>query len=341
MRFLLLGVVLLPALAGAQESARVSASFTGGREELPRLEASVRELLLRLNVSVEPAGTAGVLAHLEVSWSEPTALHLTVKDRAGEVILVRNLSRAGSPQLLAEAAAHVIQSTVEELLDLAREKPKAPPPPPVPVVEVVSPRPPAPPATGLGFGVGAHFGGRLYGGGAPLVVGGGLELTASYTSEHLRPFLSLLGDYHPSFERALDLVALRAQSFSFRVVPGLSVLRGERWRLDAGLGAGADLFFTSTSSSELPAGRLSGARTDAAPVLTALVQFHLAIAERFDLRLAFTVDADLQPPRYVAQLGPMREELFSPWRARPSLTLGFGLDPVGPAPFAGVPEATP
>ncbi|MBX7098059.1 MAG: hypothetical protein K1X89_10125, partial [Myxococcaceae bacterium] len=207
--------------------------------------------------------------------------------------------------------------------------------------EVAAPRAPAPPATGFGFGLGAFFGGRLIGGGAPLVVGGGLELAAGDTAQQLRPFLSVLGEYHPAFERTLDLVALRTQSLSFRLVPGLSVLRGERWRLDAGLGAGADVFLSSTSSAELPAGRLSGPRADASPVLTALVQFHLAIAERFDLRLAFTLDADLQPPRYVAQLGPTREELFSPWRVRPSLTLGFGVDPFGPAPYAGLPEATP
>jgi hypothetical protein len=311
--------------------------FTGGEAERAELEASLRELLGRVGVELRadgPGAGAAPFAVINADWSAPEECEITVADSGQRVVLIRRLLRTSSPTVVIEAAAHIIQSVVEELVHAPR-----------PVVRqvlhsveppiMVLPREPGPPAaqSGLGLELGGLVGVRVLGGGGPVAMEGGLAVTLRLYRGSWRPALWLSGVYEPPFVVSSSWAQLQVQTLSLRAVPTLDVVRGATWRLDAGVGAGANLFFNSTQSTALPSSRVGRPGVDVSPVFTGLVAWHLGVSRSVECLLAFTLDIDLAPRRFVVEVEGVHDVVFAPARLRPALLLGFSFGALGPEPY--------
>ncbi|MBK7857118.1 MAG: hypothetical protein IPJ65_00585 [Archangiaceae bacterium] len=346
-------MLLLLCTPAFAEKTRVTLVSTGDDARAEVFQASLAELLARLQLTLDvrgltdggaPAGEA--LAAVDADFTEAEAIKLTVIDDLGRTVMVRRLTRPGaSPQLQAEAAAHVVQSVMEELITASRWKPPAVDPPPLaqpPLEEAPhealaakAPTPePKKPAGRFGIDFAPYFNARSFLNGAPIVPGGGVAAAFALKLGRFRPTLTVLGDYHAPFSHGDAQISLKIETVSLRALATLDVLGSDAFRIDVALGGGADLFSSAPSSGQLPQSRLGGHRTDADPVLTAAVLGHLAIFASVDIFLGVTVDFDTWPVRYVARtpLGP--EKLYQPYFIRPAVMLGFTFNSLGPDPYS-------
>jgi hypothetical protein len=312
----------------------VALTFVGDREDRVAFTRSLNELLLRLNVDLAPRITDAPLprdrlvAEVGADWSVPTEATITIVDAEQRVVLVRRLSRGGSAQVVIEAAAHITQSVIEELVSPSVVRhPLA--------ADEVSP-PPSLTATmkepGLiGVEIAGFFGGRAQGSSAPVGFGGGITAEVSLSTWELRPAIWLSGAYqaplHARGRPPSESVDFSVQSLALRIGPKITAYSGRSFRLDTGLGAGSDVFFTTVHVGNQSSDRAT--RTEATGVLTALVSAHFAVARSADVWLGLTVDLDLRPRKYV--IGG--EPLFEAFPVRPALMLGFSFSAAGAEPY--------
>jgi hypothetical protein len=349
-------LVLLLSAAASAERTRVTLVTQGDSARASDFQASLGELLARLQLQLDVRGDADAgapegeaLAAIEADFSEPDACKLTVIDWLGRTVLVRRLQRAASAELQAEAAAHVVQSVVEELIVQARWKPPVVEPPPLdaPPLETVAPveTTPAPePGGPLGLDVGAFFGASSYFNGATVIFGGGATVSLALEVGRFRPMVTLLGEYHGAFGEApkdasgnpISLFLVEVQTAAARALFSLDVLRGDAFRIDVGLGGGADIFWTKSTSQTLPAPWLQQ-RTDADPVVTLMVAGRLAVASSVDLYLAVLLDADVWPLQLMtmARHEQTPAVFYSVFPVRPALALGFSFNTFGRDPYGG------
>jgi hypothetical protein len=314
------------ATAAAAEPQRVSLHVLGDEAQTQAFTASLRELLSRLDVSLEP-GEGPTLAAVEADFPTPHSCVLTVVDARGVTVLTRRFGDdVRSPALLAEAAAHVVQSVVDDLLHAAEpRRPAQPAPSDAPLVAAAAP--PAEPEGSTGLEVGVFFGGRDQG---LVSVGGGAAIGITANLGRWHPGLLVWLGYQAPIEVQQPFLSLSVQTFSPRFLLSLDVLRVGRFRLDGALGGGTDIFFIDTHSELLP---MHGTHPPpfASPVLTAMLRGNVALASKVNLYLAATLDADLQPPNFVVREGADNVSMLEPWRFRPSLVLGFSFMPLGGA----------
>lgn len=348
-RWACLASLALGAAAGAQPRPIVALTFLGGAEDRTAFTSSLSELVMRLDIDLvtretdAPLPKDALLAVVTADWTAQNEVTVTILDARQKVVLVRRLSRTSTPSVVIEAATHIVQSVIEEL---AIPAPLSPPP----VLSSEPPRLPLPVApstvaargeereTGIAFDIGAFFGGRAFGGrdGPSIQPGGGLQLALNYAGGRWRPGGWFSAEYQaPIFVHA-DLLDFAIHPVALRLGAGFTAIGGDSWRLDVGVGGGADLFFTTHPfSRELPMMALERDQVGAAPIFTALAGFHLAVARSSDVWLAFSLDVDLYPRRWVVANGPgiAATELYAPSRVRPSLLLGFSFNTVGPEPY--------
>jgi hypothetical protein len=332
LRLALVLLVLGAAAADASGRPLVGLTFVGPPGDRAGFSRSLRELLQRLEVDLvapetdAPLPKDRLIAIVTADWSATSEATITVVDARQRVVLVRRLTRTGSAPMVIEAAVHITHSVIEELLAAREVAPVAPP-------RVTAPSPPASEeVSGATLALGAFLAGRGFGPGSSVAIGGGLNAALSLSQGRWRPSIGLQASYQAPFEIRSDWIQLSVQTISLRLGPAFALLRGSSWRVDLGLEAGADLFVTAPHSSELPPDRVGRPQLVAAPVLSGLIAGHLALARTVDLWLAVDVDVDLAPRRFVAELGPVKQELFSPWRVRPGMLLGFSFSAIGESP---------
>ncbi len=321
----MLAVLVLTAAAGVRaqgEQGWIELAVAGSADERAALQRSLSELLGRLHLGLYPQGTRddAPLASARIELDElECRITLTGSGPEAKVLMFRRIARKGSTQVMAETVALIVHGAVEELLQAPRHPVASTAPP--------EPEPPLPPppsaASRLSLDLAGFAGSRAFGGGASLVVAAGATASVGLQLGRWHPALWLSAAYNTPFEANTELLRLHAEVLSFRAGPSLRLLERDDWYLEGGLGAGADLFFTDARSAVLPPERVGHDRIDAAPIGTALLAGHLSLASRVDLFLGFTLDVDLAPRRYVADLPTGRETVYEPWRVRPALVLGF------------------
>src|SRR5262249_23202418 len=154
----------------------------------------------------------------------------------------------------------------------------------------------------LGIDLGAFASGRTFLNGAPITPGGGVAVSLALDVGRFRPMLTVVGDYHGPFEVAPNdrLYAVQVQTLSLRALLSLDVVGGDAFRVDVGLGAGAD-GFSSKTMSELPQQWLKQ-HIDVDPVITLMVTGRLAIASSVDIYLAAAVDFDTWPLQLIGTI---------------------------------------
>jgi len=335
------------ATAAAEEARPIVAlTFLGPDADRVAFTASLSELLIRIEIDLvvrqtdAPLPKDRLLAIVTADWSAPADVTINIVDAQEKVVLVRRLARAGSPSVVIEAATHITQSVIEELAHPT--VPLTPPPvvavpmrPLRPTVEAQAPPAAAAPQTGLALEIAGFAGARGYGSsGPPVSPSGGIRLGLTLAGGRWRPSAWVSGEYQAPIELQQPLFHLKIDTVPLRAGAGLTAFAGDAWRLDAGLGAGADLFFTNPSPGLVPEARLRRPSVIASPIITGLIALHVAVARSADVWLAVTLDADLTPRRWVIAAGPVREAVFAPWQFRPSVQLGFSFGALGPAPYA-------
>lgn len=327
-----LGVILLAGLGSAAPATVVTLKVTGPDDEARQLEASVRELLGRLGLKL--GGEGAVLAEASVRLGEADC-EVAVIDAKGELVASRLLRRRENAQLTLEALAYIIQSTMEALVDLARNPIQAADAgSPVPITSppvVTAPAfktPPAQTPSPIAFELGVQVSGRAFGNQELFVPGVGLVSSLRLAPEsRWAPRLSLLVGYNMPFDGKSSLMSITTQTLSVRLLPGLRLIGDEHWSLELQAGLGFDTFFVSGTSPTLSV--YTHDRADFSPVLTALLAVHHRLTPATDVFLTVSGDLDLLPHRYVAIEPATQHVLYDAWRLRPAVALGFTFELVG------------
>jgi len=329
-----LGVILLAGLGSAAPATVVTLKVTGPDSEARQLEASVRELLGRLGLTL--GGEGAVLAEASVRLGEADC-EIAVIDAKGELVASRLLRRRENAQLTLEALAYIIQSTMEALVDLERNPIQAADagvhfpvtPPPVVTAPPFKPPPPEPPPP-LAFELGVQVSGRAFGSQQLFVPGAGLVSSLRLEPDsRWAPRLSLLVGYNMPFDGPSPLMSISVQTLSVRLLPGFRILGDEHWSLELQAGPGFDTLFASGTSTKLASTAYTHDRADFSPVLTALLAVHHRLTPATDVFLSLSGDLDLLPHRYVASEPAAQHVLYDAWRVRPAAALGFTFELVG------------
>jgi hypothetical protein len=323
------GVVLALAVAtgAGAEPKRVTLMTSGDEAQAQAFTESLRELLARLDVALDvgpsDAGESAALAAVAADFSTPKECALTVVDDRGRVVMTRRLDQVGSPALLAEAAAHVVQSVIDDLRRPVQVHPPSPEEPRTPAVSaaplVEAPVAAAKPEGRFGLELSAFAAGRLLG---QFSGGGGISATFNVRVGPVRPGITLLALYQAPVTVTEPFVTVAIQTLSPRALVSLEAMRTPRFHVDVALGGGADVFFIGTAGMLGPM-RLMHAPLYASPVLSAMVRGQLHVSSATSMFVGLGADLDLQPPNFVEREGMTTETVLAPWRVRPSLMLGF------------------
>ncbi len=328
--------------AGAQEPERprlVGLTVSGPAAEGRALVASVNELLGRLGVRVElgPVAEGGSVAKVSVELG-PSLCVVAVSMPSGPVMQIRRVPREASIAVTIEAVAHVIQSSVEELIELERQPmaSRAPtldappdagtPTPPVLIAVVPVEAPVVTPSDGLGVELGAFGSGRSFTDDAVVVLGAGLISALRLPSWHgVSPRVAVSFTWNGPFVTNLAVAPVRTstETLSMRLLGQARFGLGGVWSLDVGLGAGADLFVSESSSPVLAADQLSAELVVPSAILLASVGVRARVSPFAEVFFALAGELDLTRHTYVSSLAGNRTALFQHWLVRPALTLGF------------------
>ncbi|MFO0734733.1 MAG: hypothetical protein U0270_02590 [Labilithrix sp.] len=325
----------------------------GTPDETSSLEAAVRELLARLELTMA-TGSAPASSVLETVTIDLTATgaKVVVKSASGSTVMDR-LVRGESPAIQREQIAHAVRGAAEAelLVDADRvagrappvvDEPLPPPPPPPPArVEpapiVVETRPPvaeapvAPPAaTGSSFGldVATFAGGGGFAGDTGVVARVGGAITVA-SRRGLRPQLAVAALYAFPFETGDATITSRTKLFSMRFLPGLTVLHRSWFGLETSAGGGFDVITVDPASSILPETALGDSTTRVNAILSGAVTGRVAVATDVSVTLTAMLDVDPSSRRYVFDFGAARTEIFSPWQLRPMLLAGISFAALG------------
>jgi hypothetical protein len=342
-----------PAVA-ATAAPMVHLEVLGTTDEAEQLSASLRELLRRISVELELVPTGAGLPDtggasdlvVEVDLRDPGLARVRLGRPGAPLGEPRGIAQRHSRELLLEETALVVYAASESLLAEAPssasyelESPPPPPPPPPPPVApppatahpiaaprrpVPAPRPPtarhreAAPWLAEGLAV---VGARWYASGTGAATGLGLGARTHFGASPWLPALWLRGDFHLPFRASHESVELSTSVWSLRLEPTVELAGRGSFRLEAGVGAGFDVFVLAPVASAPAAS--GGDRRDVSPLLSALVAGSLTAGRSSRVVLAAMLDYDLAPRRYVIAQGGAHVGLLEPFRLRPGLALGI------------------
>jgi hypothetical protein len=356
-----------PPLASAGTASQgqriVDVTIVGGGEGAETLMQTIRELVGRLGLGVNPhllsspdtasarsstGGLAPGSMSVTVDMVSRYEAVATVKGPSGEVR--RGIPRDGSPSIVREVIGEAVRSSVEALL-MAEQVPKpepppvvAPPePPPTLVAPVPAPPPPDVPAANasnrwFALDITTFAGGGPVSSNSGIVprVGGGVVLGSR---EGRRPSLTIEGAYlvpfAPTESVQGETVTVRTILVSMRAVASMELARMGWGAVDVGAGAGADVVTVDRPGSAMDANVSTKSSTKADPVLAGLVTGYASLTPGVALTLAAGVEWDVTPAAYYVAAGSGRSDIFVPWRVRPLLLAGFTFTAVGNGRFTG------
>ena len=322
---------------GVEGDRVVSLFVSGSTIEGRSLIASVHELLGRfgLRVVAEPLVEGTIVARVSVELGRDLCV-VSISKPSGPVLQVRRVSRGPSSAVTIEAVAHVIQSSVEELIELERPRgPARPPdgrpePPPEPLAASAPlDLPVGPKVMGTGVELGAYVSGRSFTTDALVVMGAGLLMALRFPPlQGISPRLAVSVNWNGPFVTDLStpLVKTSTQTLSMRLLAQARFPLGASFALDIGLGAGADVFLSKSDTTSLFADQLSTDLVVPSAILLASVGLRARVSSFAEILFALAGDVDLSRHTYVSLLFGNRTPLFQHWRIRPALTLGFSFD---------------
>jgi hypothetical protein len=342
----------------------VEVLVAGGAADDAGFDDTVRELLGRLALitdsqvashidaeepSFRSTSRPSMLARVGIDLRTRDVVVITIVDgRTGDVAVRRTVRRDGSPAVVREEVAHVVQSAVDPMLVAERDRAAAPPPPPPAVAALPEPPPPAAPASPpdrdtpprpavaaspLALDLMTAAGGGSYAAGAGVIgrAGGGAALV---WRRGIRPAVGLVAHYVFPFDTGAPIASAHVSVVSLRVLPAIELYGSSAVALDAIVGGGVDVLRVEPRSNALPPQRLGATLTRADPLVTAAVAGHVAITGGTALSLMLGVDVDLATRRWVVDADGERTATFAPSRVRPLAMIGFTFTAFGESRFA-------
>jgi len=330
---LLVALVCLRAQAAeVRPSNVVLLEAVGNPVDVEALRTSLEDWLRSMQLELHrvgvlpPPDAAASFARVRVVWSDETCV-VEIFGPTGVLRRRKVLPRGGPALLVSESAALIAQAGVQELS--IEEKRTPPPPAPVTVKppEVEAAAPEEEPSTPLALGVAAYFQGRGFGAAAPVLFGGGADVTATFGDGPWHPQLSLLIGYQGPVTQEATLVDLRVQmqAVSFRLLPSVRRKVG-RFEIDLGLGGGLDVLIAHSTSRDVSSPSLRADSVDPAPFFSVSLGLRFRVIESSAIFLRAVVDLDPARRRYLVTIADQHESLLVPWQARPALQLGFSFD---------------
>jgi len=318
----------------------VEIRVNGDAAALARVRMTARELLLRLDVQPNVKGTdepetrdgqAAPLVIAYVDLRNVASPSIDIEDgRTHQSLTQRRLSEVTSLETGVEAVLHVLYLSVESTLQVGREKP-APTPPP---------KKPAPPAQRRAAPEGSHFGfdvGPLLRlsslGGSRVVQGGGVGLEPRADFGRTQASLLVSGVLHGTNEVAYGGGEADIRPVQIRIVPTLDWLFSPDISGCVGVGAGLDsLLVTPVQPPNV--GRVAGAQSALDPILTSMVGARVPISGRLFLAAMASLDLDLAPTTFVANVGDRTQSILRLPRVRGGFTLALSFTAAGERRFA-------
>lgn len=322
---LLFALVPVCALAQPEAPKRVLLEAVGEPQDVKALEVSLADWLEAMQLKLEtvsalPPVSEPSFARVRAVWTDTSCL---VEVFSGQGVLRRRkeLPRGGPPLLVSESAALIAQAGVQELSIEERKRTPLPAP-----TEGVAPLPLAEPENLPPFGLrfGAWGQGRVFGETAPVLFGGGVDVSATFGDASWRPGVTLLVGYQGPVSSKSTLFTITLQAVELRLLPTVKRRLGA-FEVEFGLGGGFDLLVASTTS-DLGTQFVNENRVDPAPFFTAAVGARWMITSSTSLFLRAVVDVDPARRVYVARIGGERETHLVPWIGRPALQVGFSFD---------------
>ncbi|MDP3233574.1 MAG: hypothetical protein Q8N26_12415 [Myxococcales bacterium] len=291
------------------------------------LEASLREMLGRLDVNLDPsAGDGGVpaLAVIDVDFSTG---QIVVDSPSRVVTIRRTVPREVSGEVATETAATLIASSIDVLLHT--DPPRQPIKVEVPGQVFVQSEPHArPKLSPVGLDLGVGLGAKLLGGSSTVDFGGSVHALLSIPLGTQLPGVLAAVTFQPGFDLEGDTVTLRGSLLSLRLFVQLEMIRWKYGRLEAGAGGGLDRFAFTPLQREGELFRQAGTRFAVAPIVSGLITYRLPVGDTVHLFASVLVDGDLRPPRMM--MGAPTPDMNDPrpWTVRPSLQLGVSFAPL-------------
>jgi len=322
----------------------VDVVIAGDPDEARAAEGSLRELLRRVGLDLRVttvdrlpaergASSADVAARAWIDLRADNGALVEVADAQAERTFERRIvAQEGSRAVLIEDVAHVVQAAAESIAS------GAPPPPPLhetppPIVAVVPPpiqarvvapdtTPPRVESSSWSLALAGFFTAAPYEHDARAVVGagGGVRFDAG------RFATWAFGAYHVPFGDDSPPVPLHARVWSMRLVPTFELVDTSAFLFEAGAGAGVDVFSISPGVTSSDVMALDANRTEASPILTALLAAHVRLGASARAFVAATIDWDLDPRRYVLAPAGASSPLIAPLVVRPGVSIGFSFD---------------
>jgi hypothetical protein len=343
-----LTTILLATNARGQAAAAsaVVVNVVGAGDSQAALEGSLRELLARLHLEMNPADARpeSVLARVQIDLTSPAqAIVLVTDGHTGEVRAHRVIPRDASAAITREEIAHAVQSAVEsaryieERAAAAPAPAPAPPPPPPVVIPAVIPREAAPQAVhspswfALDITTLAGAGPFASGAGPAVRVGGG---ALASSRGFLRPSLAVTAFYTVPFQAEASPVGSYANLASIRAVPSIEVLHSSWFALDVGAGGGIDVLSVQPRTATLPSGYLNAPTSRVDPIVSGVVTARVALAAGVVFVVAADADVDLISRHYVVDQGASQSDVFAPWSVRPTIFAGLAFTAIGEGLFA-------
>jgi hypothetical protein len=325
----------------------VDVTIVAGGDDAEPLMGTIRELLGRLGLSVDPhivtaaevPSATNAPAGLSVRVDLVSRYEAVATVRRGNQEVRRTIPRDSSPAIVREEIGEAVRSGVEvQLLSEAAEH-AAPPAPATPLPAPAPPSTPAdlppPSASSVRW---AALDLAVLAGGGPIASNevfvtrlGGAAVIASRRG--LRPSLTLSGAFFVPFQPELSGVMMRTTIVSFRAVPGIEVVHASRIAVDVGAGVGLDVISVGPSAGNGTLVQLEPGSSRVDPMLTALATGYAAITPGIAFTLEVGGEVDLAFPQYSAE-GPGGGDILDPWPVRPFALAGFTFTTFGSALFA-------
>ncbi len=329
----------------------VDVTIVAGGDDAEPLIGTIRELLGRLGLGVEPHIVATAEATAPAATSPGLSVRVDLASRYEALTIVRRgneevrrtIPRESSPSIVREEIGEAVRSGVEVQL-LAEAAHNAPPPAPAPLANpapapvMADTHPNAPAAPGW-----AALDLEVLAGGGPIASGaefvprlGGAAVIAS--RRRLRPSLTVSAAFLVPFDATISGVTMRATIVSLRAVPAVEVIHGSWLAMDVGAGAGIDVISVISvdpSPQNAASFQVQSAPSRVDPIVTAVVTGYAALTPGIAFTLAVGGEVDLASPTYALK-GPGGDDIdiLVTWRARPYALAGFTFTTLGSALFA-------
>jgi hypothetical protein len=317
----------------------VEIRVSGDAAALARVRLTARELLLRLDVQPnvkaidEPEARDGQTTPLVFAYVDlrnVASPSIDIEDgRTRQPLTQRRLSDVTSLETGVEAVLHVLYLTVESALQVGPEQPAAVPP-------AKKPAPPTPRRTPERSHFGFDFGPllRLSSlGGTRIVPGGGLGLEPRADFGRAQASLLVSAVLHGTSEISYAHGEAEIRPLQVRVVPTFDWLLSPEVSGCLGLGAGLDSLLVNPIQPPL-VGMAAEGQSALDPIMTGVVGARVPISGRVFLGAMASLDLDLAPTTFVANVGQSSQPILRLPRVRGGFTLALSFTAAGERRFS-------